>query len=518
MFNSRQLKVLDAIIGELNELKISLNLELEYKNAIIIYLGLFIDKIAAMSTSLGLWKDTLEAVVTPFGRQAIPFVFDYPEVNIFSNSTGSALNQLDWVIRYIESESNNQFYSVVKNASSGEKNQFSEKSLTAVITDPPYYDAIAYADLSDFFYVWMKRTLMDVLPEVFVTPQTPKSDECTALKHHHGTQQEAKEHFEQKLLEIFDAIEIQTKDIVSIMFAHQSTEAWTTLCNSILNSRMNITGSWAIDSEREVRGIALAGAALASSVTVSAKPSERVGLGEFKLVKNAIEIKVAEEVKYLYKMGFRGADLLTACFGQAVSEFGKYEKVEKGDGTEVTVSDLLELARECAFNALLQGFEGDEYTKFYIGWLQLNGFSETNYDDAAKFVKVGLSINVNELFKEDILIKNGNHQHLGSLRDRMAENIKIGEEKNSTLINKSHKLMSLYASPNRNNLLKYIEVNSINSESPIWRVLTSLTELLPKDIEDHKLAIGLLTNKDQLIREAKSSNTPTPEQSKLILE
>ena len=159
-------------------------------------------------------------------------VFDYPESNPFCNSSGSALNQLEWITRYIESESNSPFAALFANASSGEKGQFAAKTLTAVVTDPPYYDAIAYADISDFFYVWMKRTLGDIYPINFATPQTPKAEECTALKHHHhNSEAEAKKHFENKLTTIFDAIEYQTSDIVSIMFAHQSTEAWTTLCN-----------------------------------------------------------------------------------------------------------------------------------------------------------------------------------------------------------------------------------------------------------------------------------------------
>jgi adenine-specific DNA methylase len=151
---------------------------------------------------------------------------------------------LGWIIRYIEAESENIFSTEPKNASSGDREQFPKKYIDAVVTDPPYYDAIAYADLSDFFYIWLKRTLIDVHPDNFTTPQTPKSDECTAFKHHHeGDAKKAVQHFEAKLLQIFDAIEHQTSDVVTIMFAHQSTAAWTTLCNSILGARLNITGS-----------------------------------------------------------------------------------------------------------------------------------------------------------------------------------------------------------------------------------------------------------------------------------
>src|SRR5690606_33974930 len=136
------------------------------------------------------------------------------------------------------------------------------------------------------------------------------------------------------------------------------------------------TGSWAIDTER-TSGTKVNKAFLSSSVTVACKPSQRIGIGDSTVVTKAVEKTASKEVEELYGLGFRGADLLTACFGQAVSEFGKYEKVEKADGSEVTVKDLLEMARESAFNALLKDFVGDEFTKFYIGWLQLYGFVES---------------------------------------------------------------------------------------------------------------------------------------------
>jgi putative DNA methylase len=517
VFSKRQLLVLTTLTEKLVQLKHNFDVDNSYNYSVVTYLGIFIDRVAAMSTSFGLWKDNLEAVVTPFSRQAIPIVFDFPEVNIFSNSTGSASNQLEWMTRFIESESSNSFHSILKNASSGEKNQFDEKFITSVVTDPPYYDAIAYADISDFFYVWLKRTLSDLYPMNFGTPQTPKTEECTALKHHHnGSITKAKAHFENKLLQIFDAIEHQTSDLVSIMFAHQSTEAWTTLCNSILGARMNITGSWAIDSERAVRGVALAGAALSSSVTVSCKPSQRQGYGEYKEVKKAIEKTVAKEVEELYRLGFRGADLLTACFGQAVSEFGKYEKVEKADGSEVTVAELLEMARESAFNALLKGFVGDDFTKFYIAWLQLYGFIESDFDDAAKFSRVGLSINVQELFTDHILIKNGNKQALGGYKERIAASKNLGDKADSHLIDQVHRAMHLYQGSNRGNLLEFIHRVAFNPDGPFWRVLTSLCEILPGGSDDHKQATGLIANKESLIRESATAQKQKASQSNLF--
>ena len=219
----------------------------------------------------------------------------------------------------------------------------------------------------------------------------------------------------------------------------------------------------------------------------------------------------------LYELGFRGADLLTACFGQAVSEFGKYKMVEKANGEEVSVAELLEIAKESAFNALLKGFDGDDYTKFYIGWLQLYGFTESDFDDAAKFSRVGLSINVQELFAEDILVKNGNKQTLGTYKDRIKETSNRGLKSQNSQIDEIHRAMYLYQGKDRRALLQYINSFAVETTSSFWRVLTSLVEVLPVGSDDYKQAFGLLTNKENLIRESKALTATTPKQGTLNL-
>ena len=509
MFSTRQLYMLQALNNQLSKLKSSLGMS-NYQQSLYTYLAIWFDRIALANTSLGRWHTSGEKLEHPFSRQAIAMTFDYPESNPFCTSSGSAMNQLEWITRYLESESDNQFSASFANASSGEKGQFESKTLTAVITDPPYYDAIAYADISDFFYVWMKRTLSDIYPMNFSTPQTPKAEECTALKHHHNnSEEEAKRHFEKKLTDIFDAIEYQTSDVVSIMFAHQSTEAWTTLCNSILGARMNITGSWPMDTEMANRSLGLAAAALESSVTVSCRPSERNGYESFKRVKKAIETKVTEEVNALYELGFRGADLLTACFGQAVSEFGKYEVVEKADGSEVTVGELLELARTAAFNALLRGFDGDEYTRFYIGWLQMNGMGDTDFDDAAKFARVGMSVNISDIFDKHLLIRTGNKQHLATYKERAINNT-FGSTTDEPLINQVHKAMIIWEGGDRREILHHLKKVGKEASSPFWRVLASLKELLPEG-DDLKQVRELISNSANLIQDCEKGyiNTQT---------
>ncbi len=506
MFTDRQLCYLDCLTKQFYKFKQTFTTP--YDNALISLLALWLDRIAVANTSFGVWHIGRETLERPMGRQAIPMVFDFPESNPFCTSSGSALNQLSWIIKYIESEGGNAFASTFYNASSGEKEQFRARELTAVVTDPPYYDAIAYADISDFFYVWLKRTISDLYPVSFATPQTPKTDECTALKHHHnGSVESAKQHFEHKLTEIFDAIERQTSDIVSIMFAHQSTEAWTTLCNSILEARMNITGSWPMDTEMQ-GALKTEMSYLESSVTVSCRPSIKRDFGDFKEVKRNIQCKVKEEVESLYELGFRGADLLTACFGQAVSEFGRYETVEKADGSRVSVAELLELASQSAFDALLQGIDADDYTRFYIGWLQMNGMVECDFDDATKVTRVGVNVEINEITSSKLLIVNSNRVHLATAAEHLGESRHSRDIASEPIINQVHRAILFYRDGDKGLLLHLIRECAPESYNQFWRVMASLKELLPAG-DDLKDVNSILQVQNTLRSECKKEFNPT---------
>ena len=507
MFSDRQLTTLNALIDRMNSLKFDIG-ESSYNTALLSLLAIWFDRIVLANTSLGRWHNGKESIEHPFSRQAIAMTFDYPESNPFCSSSGCALNQLEWVLRYLEQESSIEFPSIMYNASSGEKEQFSHKSLTAVVTDPPYYDAIAYADISDFFYVWLKRTLGDLYPLNFATPQTPKIEECTALKHHHNNSElDAKKHFEDKLTQIFDAIEQQTSDVVSIMFAHQSTAAWTTLCNSILGARMNITGSWPMDTEMANRALGIASAALESSVTVACRPSERKGFADFDEVKHDIRQLVKAEVEKLYGLGFRGADLLTACFGQAVSVFGHYKLVETAEGDPVSVGQLLEFARESAAQALLEGVPGEPQTKFYCGWLQLNGMAECDFDDVNKYTRVGVNVEIRSLQSDKLLITEGSKQHLATAEEHVGSNQNWGTQPTDYMISQVHRMMLAYRGGNQVLLLKLVRELCPQSDAPQWRVLDFLGGHLP-ECQDLKDVKGLLSSAEMLRQKCKDKVVP----------
>lgn len=506
LFSDRQLNTLTSFVKYVNKRLESS--ESFYNTAVCSFIALWIDRVALANTSFGRWHTGRETVEHPFSRQAIAMISDYPESNPFCSSSGSATNQLEWVLRYIDEESENVFSAKFENVTSGEQNQFAVKELTSVVTDPPYYDAIAYADISDFFYIWLKKTIGSAFPINFATPQTPKAEECTALKHHHNnSEQEAKKHFETKLTQIFDAIEQQTSDIVSIMFAHQSTQAWTTLCNSILGARMNITGSWPMDTEMANRSLGLAGAALESSVTVACRPSERKGFADFEEVKHDIRQMVKAEVEKLYGLGFRGADLLTACFGQAVSVFGHYKRVETSEGDPVSVGQLLEFARESAAQALLEGVPGEPQTKFYCGWLQMNGMKECDFDDVNKYTRVGVNVEIRQLQSDRLLITEGNKQHLATAEEHLGTNENWGTQPTDYLISQVHRMMLAYRMGNQMLLLKLVRELCPESDAPHWRVLDFLQGHLPegKDLNDIK---GILASAEMLRQKCKETNVP----------
>ncbi|MBC8205094.1 MAG: DUF1156 domain-containing protein, partial [FCB group bacterium] len=248
LFNPRQLVAMQTFVScmrqALEEMKAEIPDE-EYRKAVGIYLSIFISKISMVQSSFGTYSVTRENIKSPFGRQAIPMVWDYPESNPFSDATAGIEMQIDFLLKTIKHESINSHAAYLQFNDANSIN-FKNDTISTVITDPPYFDAIAYSDLSDFFYVWLKRCLSDISPEAFQTPLTPKSEEATALKHRHqGSSELADTHFQNKLTQALAEAHRKVKPggIVTVMFAHQSTKAWTALINAILNGGLTIDAS-----------------------------------------------------------------------------------------------------------------------------------------------------------------------------------------------------------------------------------------------------------------------------------
>jgi adenine-specific DNA methylase len=472
LFNPRQLVAMQTFVACLREALEQMRKEIEdeeYRKAVGVYLGLWLSRIAQRSSNVGIWHTSRETLEHPFGRQAIPMTWDYPEANPFSEATGGAEGGLEWMKRVILHESVDSQPAAVTRGD-GAALSLQDNACDVVVTDPPYFDAIAYGDLSDYFYVWLKRGLGDVIPEALTTPLTPKTDEATALKHRHGGDgDKADAHFKSKLAAVLAEAHrvLKPGGVISIMFAHQSTKAWTALVHAIFEAGLTVDATWPIDTELTT-ALKASMSALSSSVTVACRPRVVGSAGAFKQVRKEIEQVVQESVKRFWSYSFRGADLIVACYGPAVGVFGKYERVEKADGTPVGIPELLDLAKQAARDAIAGEFRGDNLSTLYYVWANLYGTSEQAWDDARLVVQIGGDEdNAMEVARgHGIFVVNGSTCRLALLEDR-ANRRGLGMDQNPPLIDALHRSMLLWKEEKRKDL------SGISANATSWRTARS---------------------------------------------
>jgi len=510
LFNSRQLVAMQTFVGCLHEALTAMAGEIsdeEYRQAVGVYLGLWVDRAAVFNTSVCRWAAGSEIIKTPFSGQAIPMIWDYPEVNPLADSSGTASTQLRYMLKVIEHE---KFvtgqYSLIKLYLGSAMNlPIEDETIDCIVTDPPYDDAISYADLSDFFYIWLKRSLGGLIPEVLVTPLTPKIYEATALKHrHNGSQEKARTHYRKALTTSFSEILriVRPPKLITVMFAHQSSDAWSALISALFDAGLSPDATWPIATEMPKTALALGTASLETSVTVACRPRVAGSATSFKSVRKEIEKVVRDSVKRFWSYGFRGADLIVACYGPAVGVFGRYERVEKADGTTVSIPELLDLARMAARDAIAGEFRGDNLSTLYYVWANLYGASEQAWDDARLVVQIGGEAdNAMEVARSHgIFMVNGATCRLALLSDRAGRR-GLGEGDGAPLIDSLHRALLLWQEEKRSELVRYLGRQDLMEDGPFWKLAQALFEVLPRDIPDWKLVSALLAERPTLLRE-----------------
>lgn len=515
LFNQRQLVALQAFVSSLHEALAAMEKSLPDKNyrlALGLYLGLWIDRVASFNNSFTRWRSSHQKSETPFGGQAIPMIWDYPEVNPLADTSGTASTQLRYMLKIIEHEQPPDAASVPQptillgNAASL---PLSSDTVDCVVTDPPYYDAISYSDLSDFFYVWLKRTVGSLFPDVFATPLTPKTDEATSFKHRHdGSTERAQIHYRRLLRESFaEALRIaRVPKLLTVMFAHQSTDAWTALISALFEAGLSPNATWPIATEMPKTALALGTASLETSVTVTCRPRIVGSAVSFKQVRGEIADVVKDSVERFWSYGFRGADLLVACYGPAVGVFGKYERVERADGTPVGIPELLDLARKAARETIAGEFRGDRISTLYYVWANLYGVAEQAWDDARLVIQIGGDQDdaVEVARGYGIFVIEGPKCRLAVLQDRF-ERPNLGGDQDPPHIDMLHRCMLLWREEKRQELVQYLSEKDLLEDGPFWKLAQSLFEILPRDLEDWKLVNALLSERHTLRSEGKSA-------------
>ena len=311
-------------------------------------------------SSGAMWIQDLEAVAHTFGRQALPIVWDFVEAHGFSGGGAVWEGQIDWIVRVVEAFSLSYAVGQVQTTDAIE-HSLPDQAAEIWFTDPPYYDAIPYADLSDFFLVWLKRTLPDhpslrdpFDPDNQLSPKTAEAVQ-DETKQANGRPKD-REWFEETMAKAFtEGRRVLHKDGVgSVVFAHKTTEGWEALLSGMIRGGWTITGSWPIATERGARLRARDSAALATSVHLICRPRpESTPVGDWADVLRELPGRVAEWMERLQGEGIRGADLVFACIGPALEIFSRFRAVETAEGREVGLPEYLEKVWEVVSRAAL---------------------------------------------------------------------------------------------------------------------------------------------------------------------
>jgi len=409
-------------------------------------------------------------------------------VNPFSDPTGNYDGAIDWITRAIETCSYATGEPEV-NLGDATRLNYPDNHFDAVLTDPPYYDNMPYATISDYFYIWLKRSIGDLYPEEFSTPLTPKNNEVIEDQSRHDDSSQAEEFFEEKLSEAFSEIGrvLDPDGICTIVFAHKSTDAWAQMIRSLLSSDLVVTATWPIHTERHNRPRSIESAALSSSVYFVCRNRSGSEVGYYNDVQEELKKQVYDRLEYFWEQGIRGADLLVSAIGPSVQVFGQYEEVKRLSGEEVSINELLEetqrLVSDYALGKVLEDDidlgKIDPETRFYILFRWAFANQKEEYDEVRKLAQVN-EANTERLERLGILsVSRGDATLVPPQNRDFDDPSEIPEENNLPLVDKIHRASVLWESGERDALKAFIEEHCMSEE--FWRSAQAIAECLPEE-------------------------------------
>jgi putative DNA methylase len=361
-----------------------------YADAVATYLGMAVSKTADYSCQLAVWDPQNDRPKNLFASQSIPMVWDFPEQNPLTEIGGS----LQASLRIISEA----FQDLGIGPTAAAAQCDATDALTSgqlITTDPPYYDNIGYSDLSDFFYVWLRRSLRPLHPNLFSTLLVPKAEELVANPYRHGGKDGARRFFEDGFQKVFQrARELALEDFpIVVYYAFKQTETdasgktstgWETLLEGMISSGWSITATWPVRSERGSRSISIGTNALASSIVLTLRPRHADALRiEKRRFIAALEEELPESLKNLQQGAIAPVDLPQAAIGPGMEVFSRYSEVLEADGSRMTVRSALARINEI-LDQVLNEQEGDfdPTSRFAIAWYRQHGYGSGIFGDA----------------------------------------------------------------------------------------------------------------------------------------
>lgn len=436
LFTNRQLVTLctfSDLALSARELAIEHGATEDYANAIATYLGLAISRLADRNNTICTWDSgpvgsksstggsaRTASIRNAFARQAIPMTWDFAEANPFSSSGGSFESAIDWVVPAIE-RLNGSGLGTVRQADA--RTAVSESGVV-ISTDPPYYDNIGYADLSDFFYVWLRRSLRSIYPTLLATLLVPKAEELVANPYRHGGKDVAKNYFEEGFQRVFARARDHSVGNVPITVWYafkqresdpdgSSSSGWETLLEGMIRSGWEITSTWPNRSEMSNRMIAAGTNALASSIVLSLRPrSPEAPTVDRRSFISALEGELPDALRKLQQGQIAPVDLPQAAIGPGMSVFSRYAAVLEPDGTHMSVRSALARINEI-LDQVLNEQEGDfdSTSRFAIAWYRQHGYSTGSFGDANNLANAR-NTTVDNMDRDGILSSRAGKVHL----------------------------------------------------------------------------------------------------------
>jgi putative DNA methylase len=400
IFSGRQLAVLLSFVRIVRHLKAEIGSKYDGPGRILgllNYLALAISRLTNQNNTLCVYHSGRETVEGSLGRKRLIYSWDYPETNPLVKTSGSFENSVEWVAS-VASE-----LSAIRNGAHVQRGSalrlpFPDAWADAVITDPPYYDNIGYSELSDLFYVWLKRLIGDLLPDHFAGELTPKKEEAVAAAYRQGGSEELARATYQRMMsrafrEAYRAL--KPAGVMVVIYAHKTTSGWATLIDSVRLTGFEVVEAWPIDTEMKTGLTKQNMAMIASSITIVCRKrrSQQVGAYENQ-VHSQLEQIVRERVDALWRMGITGADLVIAAIGGGLRAFTRFEKVEYSNGDEVPAEQFLAEVEGVVLETMLEKIFGltrsgvstvDGPSRFYVLWRYTYKGAELDAGEAIVF-------------------------------------------------------------------------------------------------------------------------------------
>lgn len=360
-----------------------------YADAIATYLGLGVSRLADIANAFCRWENTKEQIRNLFTRQAISMIWDFPDTTPFGRAAGSFTVSLNSIAKSIQAAG--QIVGEARQASA------SDRPLDGLLisTDPPYYDNIGYSDLSDFFYVWLRRSLRSIHPSLLSTMLVPKADELVANPYRHGGKDGAHNFFEEGFREVFRRTrESALPDYpITVYYAFKQSETtelgevstgWETLLEGMIRSGWAATATWPLRSELNNRMRSLDSNALASSIVLALRPRHKDAPStDRRQFVETLKAELPAALKELQHGAIAPVDLPQAAIGPGMAVFSRYSAVLEPDGTKMRVRSALARINEI-LDQVLNEQEGDfdPTSRFAIAWYRQHGYGTGTFGDA----------------------------------------------------------------------------------------------------------------------------------------